>query len=1102
MPRGPFQGTWVQGVRQTVVTAPDAIVYINGTSEAIGCPVCKKKFPFNKYVTTISVDLSVDSAPGSASFTMSVPRHAIDDFFFDNTPILTPMMEVEIYAKGYYLVEGLPQYYPIFWGMVTEVSDAYSSGEHTVNVHCADILKWWELCKMATNSAFTSAHPGAMGMTIFGNAFNGMNPYDIIWTLAQQSFGDIIVGTGNLAAGYRENGAQKGLFNAAFADLMIYWSERFSRMRSGLLLYGVNGVVVRGDTLLEGMKTGKVNTGQHFASKAVSDANGGPDGAQATFSTTDKNTVAMKSNIDASVPFWTSEYQTKLELATSAKEAIGYEFYMDVDGSIVFKPPFYNLDILSNKPLSWIQDIDIIDWDFSTSEAEVVTQVILQGSANGSMDYGMPDELTPFTSVTDFHLLRQYGWRSQNYNSEFLADTNTMFYHGLDVLDRWNSRRHRATVTIPMRPELRLGFPVYIAPKDEIWYVTGISHSISFGGRAQTTLTMTARRKKWIAPQGVGVLKLTTPPTGAPAPGAGGTVTYTSRQLARSGHFTLLAQDAALFPPEPEPDTDPTKPSRYDPLILRHPKTGRIVGYPNAVMVFTRSFQSTIANTRGPSGIRSTPSPVIKPGLAAKVANTLVQSLNVGQAALTAANKDTTVREKYITNRYHYGLNSAGSYVYAHDVGRDGKTGVIQEILLLPNKSLTITGSGQTIAPLKGASGLIRPVSDERGFEVVGVYRYGRGAALRDGNLVVNDANKKNSPASVTVQTALGGDLYATLNAQSQGLTSLTSVYPNPAAALSAMVPDDLQTAGFSTPNGPQFQPAPTAPQDGSALVTGGTTLGSPQQQGLPTTVEAGQLSKGLLLTELTALTDDSPKNPDCACLLGRSDLAFISQGYNLKALSSPFAAAPDNSSLDPNSLFANITTTTTQAPVVDPSMTQQVPDLTSKIDTFLFTLYDTLDTTHQAYENVLRGQPAYQTDAQAQAQAASDAQVAQNIEFGTQGGDLPNLAPPFNAPARAVGGDPAASIGAIDSATSQLTQQWQAFGKNLKSTASKAQFQAQISSDKSLISQLQTQLANLKQPGAVYVGDKTAAIESLQKQLNAAEQDLSNNQLKLNQLQ
>ena len=36
MPRSAFQGTWQQGVRPTIVTAPDALVYINGETEIIG----------------------------------------------------------------------------------------------------------------------------------------------------------------------------------------------------------------------------------------------------------------------------------------------------------------------------------------------------------------------------------------------------------------------------------------------------------------------------------------------------------------------------------------------------------------------------------------------------------------------------------------------------------------------------------------------------------------------------------------------------------------------------------------------------------------------------------------------------------------------------------------------------------------------------------------------------------------------------------------------------------------------------------------------------------------------------------------------------------
>ena len=82
MARGPFQGNFVPNIRPTIVVAPDAMVFINGETDLIGCPSCKRKFDLGKYITSIQVNLDVDSVPGSASITMSVPRHALDDFYF------------------------------------------------------------------------------------------------------------------------------------------------------------------------------------------------------------------------------------------------------------------------------------------------------------------------------------------------------------------------------------------------------------------------------------------------------------------------------------------------------------------------------------------------------------------------------------------------------------------------------------------------------------------------------------------------------------------------------------------------------------------------------------------------------------------------------------------------------------------------------------------------------------------------------------------------------------------------------------------------------------------------------------------------------------
>ncbi len=1162
MARSPFQGTFQPNIRPTVVTAPDAIVYINGEQEVIGCPNCSRTFNLNKYITSIQTDLSVDSAPGSATISLAIPRHTVDDFYFDGNPIITAMMEVEIYAKGYYLVEGLAQYYPIFWGLVTEVSDNYSGGEHTVSIHCADILKWWELCKMNINPAYTVT-PGQEGRNIKGNVFSQVNPYDIIFSLALQSFGDVIVGTGSLNSIIKESG-QRATFDAALSDLMLYWEKRFSRMRNNLLLYGTRGVAVRGDTLYQTYSRnnppGTVPK-KPFASTAVQYANGGPDGGQMVYDPASPNVAAFKFVLSnaGQIDLWQSEYQTKLELANAAKEAIGFEFYMDVTGDIVFKPPFYNLDILSNKPVSWVQDVDIIDWDFSESESEVVTQIVLQGSFGGTADYGTSSEIAPFTSVTDYHLLRKYGWRSQNYNSEFLSSPQLMFYHGLDLLDRINSKRHRGSVTIPLRPELRLGFPIYIAPKDQIWYVSGISHNIAFGSRATTSLTLTAKRSKFIAPKGIGELKLKTFNGSAPVSKDGGPTSfrYTSRQLSKNGVFELKAGGAASLPPTNDAfQSQAGADNPFDPLILRHPKTGRIVGYPNVVIAYTRPFAP--ANVDAQAGQKSQTANKVDPNKSRADQDAKRQQLINSNKLVQdrfKSNAEDALTDKYLTNRYQYGLNSAGVYIYAHDSSPGG--GVISEILTLPSKSVHVTPTDSSNLNLQSKTAMIRPVSDERGFEVIGHYQYGRRISLRDGRLVINGDNA--TKANIGLQLALGGGLSEMLTAQSQGLTTVSTGYADPASTLAQMTADDKQTAAVINPDTHQ----PEFVDVGDNFVDT-APLGSEEQVG-SAEVEATQLSRALTLAEMSVKDTSTRKDEDCVCLVGRQDLSFINSGYQIKVLNStstldssglfnqgldaalgtgPSSGRPiqlgreqsqraDVALLEAQLAQANVQLNALQASsgqapstaqtaaiwqqqAVVEQLNQQLTasqssltdtlmergyngvadpsnpvELISKVDQFLANLYKALDLPHQQFESAIRGD-------------LLTGQPAENFLTAAQANPPSEFAPPFSAANRFQLGDPKATVGAVETNVNNLSQQWSAFGKSLKSDTQKASLSQQIANDRNDINRLTAEVNQLKlqQKHASVIGvDVNKEIDSRNAQITKLERDLHDKQQQLSTL-
>ena len=54
-----------------------------------------------------------------------------------------------------------------------------------------------------------------------------------------------------------------------------------------------------------------------------------------------------------------TEYLSKLEIANAVRTITGFEFYQDVTGNLVFKPPFYNMDT-SSDPNYVIDDGDLI----------------------------------------------------------------------------------------------------------------------------------------------------------------------------------------------------------------------------------------------------------------------------------------------------------------------------------------------------------------------------------------------------------------------------------------------------------------------------------------------------------------------------------------------------------------------------------------------------------------------------------------------------------------------------------------------------------------------------------------------------------------------
>lgn len=981
-----WRGTWKQNRRPVVTMTPDVYVAVQGETTVIGCGECKKKININDYVTAISTEASVDSAPGSGTIQLTVPDHDINDFYDNNQFVIVPMMEVEMYAKGYFLIGGLPQYYKIFWGVVSSVSKSWSNGTTTYNISCKDILRWWELTYTVKNPAFlNSTGTSASGYQPFQNQFAGLNPYTTIIHLAREAMGDFSFTTGSFTSFKPEEGSETevSLTGSYMKDIMLYWQLKFGRMWNSLVLYGTSGQIHTteglGGTVSPIALSEKIFKQEWEYNQDEAEIN-----SLLKLSPAEIATFKVEVPRAGEVEFFENDSMSKLALANQARDQIGYEFFCDPSGDIVFKPPFYNLNVLPNKPVSWVQDFEIIDDSVTDSEAEVFTHITSAGNAfGGATDWGLNDEITtPRTGVYDFHLLRRYGWRRFDYPCEWAGNPKKLFYHLMDMLDRLNAKRQNGTVQIPMRPELRLGFPIWFPKYDSFFYVQGISHAYSVGGQATTTLTLIAKRSKFVAPSNIGIIKedgtrqVQITEILKEEPGKSGKKDANKKKTQKKGTKTIKTYKTE-FPGSSGDTTGLSNiQSQGQPVILRDPKTGKLLGFPNVVMV----YRKTVSGTKLNEVIESSGQPVSSAKKSTQKKTTSSGTQNYGQVVfdtfkLIASNNQQSIIERIRLHRYEAAASNAGVYDYAHDVGRnfkefqivpmrsvtqnagsndentsfssdtisktkaeekkkklDAAVADIEKKLSASKKSISdkekeiakaqkaleeankknpggvpaaeeklkllksesdslkasnlILQSDLSVAKTKRSNNqtvpdlnmIIRPVSDEFGFEVIGHYKYGRGAYIDRGKLQTYGSNPSKAKESqnqiinqINIQFSPTGGLL-TESVQTDEKSSVDF-----SAAFEKMRPDDWNTGacfkGVSA-NGTD------KPKD--FLMTDVNVYVSDIQKnkGKSVYVEADQTRNARTLAEMKPTVDTGLSQfnavDECQCGLGRNDWVSI----------------------------------------------------------------------------------------------------------------------------------------------------------------------------------------------------------------------------------
>ncbi|MDB4330355.1 hypothetical protein N9948_01395 [bacterium] len=505
---GQYRQTYKQ--KPTTKLAPDAVVLIRGEPVVTICPSCDGQVILSDHINTITTTLSTNGTVGTASFTIAAPKHGHDGNYFvrgGRVFGVALMDEVEIYIKARFPHsegDGVNyQYRKVFWGLIVNVQESYSDGFQNISVGCESILKWLQI--MQTNerpaAVFSSIVKSSVNLgaaATYGKTYANENPYEVILQMLTVTYYNMVapasldvgkpVGTEGTDSALRPN----SLLGRKDEDLMEYWGERFSKLKTNLKMFGVSP-----SDYLGFKEIGKTEG-----------ANQEPDGR----SIVAKNAnTPLRVNYDSKAlmdfkPFqkleegkkldvMSNSYKNNLEIINEIKLITGYEFFLDTNGDIVFKPPFWNLDTSKNTVYTF-KDTDIISWDFSEDANQVVSRV----HVTGSLSFALPSsaEVTPKATFTDYRLARQYGITERQVPNRYLTNAKLCYYHAISELDRINANRYRATLTIVGRPELQLGMPVYIESRDIFGYIDSISHNFAFGGQFTTNVELSAVRRKYL----------------------------------------------------------------------------------------------------------------------------------------------------------------------------------------------------------------------------------------------------------------------------------------------------------------------------------------------------------------------------------------------------------------------------------------------------------------------------------------------------------------------------------------------------------------------------------------------------------------------------
>ncbi len=530
--------------RELIKTSPDMVCYLEGL------PYLKNNYlttnpsqpflvNFNDHITAFNASYDIDQMMPVCTISMAVPAHLR---YLYQAPggnnLIKTMMQVQVFLKGYYFAnDGNTLFNRVFKGYTSHITHSDDGKTLLISIQCEGILGFFDMMQIDLNPAVQ--HSGPMTVTPLKSTLANMSPYaQMAFTFLYPSLTDGFYTNALTPATTIETTSSTGqnYYNAVEDGLVAKWQPIIADICRETHIYGlVNKDVKQVNDFLDtiGQASDKkgskswsfLSAQEHFFTNV-------PE-SEAASVVYDVNAI-RRFHPDlgiGSISLINGRVVTRLELLRTITRLINYECYQDIDGQIIIKPPLYNLDVtnlgsgtasdaaaryhkshpkndITNANNPFIVHLAEISNEVETEDQGSVraTRMVIQNNTTSETQFAQAPAIVRATAeFIDLPKLSQFGLREEPARTiSWYQDSDilgTIFAQAAAELALANRGFRTYSFTMPLRPEIKLGFPLFIPHRDMYGYVKSVGIQYQIGGSATMSVTLDTLRKRLMFPQ-------------------------------------------------------------------------------------------------------------------------------------------------------------------------------------------------------------------------------------------------------------------------------------------------------------------------------------------------------------------------------------------------------------------------------------------------------------------------------------------------------------------------------------------------------------------------------------------------------------------------